>query len=82
MKKRKIYTQLYVMMLEGAILTPDKIMEFSEHYGEVGSALAGWRPPKKIYYTIGTCRAAKRYLPAEIREKVEIHLFESKGKVE
>ncbi len=81
MKKPKNYKYLYVLMLDGCILTPDSFQQYWKNYG-MGAGVYGWRPPKKIYYTIGSARRGARFVPKEIREKVEIHRFQSAGKIE
>lgn len=68
-------------MFEGHILTPDVVRQYWEHYGAGGSTLQGWRPPKKVYYTLPTAKAQLRWVPEQIRSKVEIHRFISAGKV-
>ncbi len=75
----KQYTKLYVLMLDGVILTPDSFQEYWKNYGTTGSSLYGWRPPKKIYYTLGHARNGLRFVPEQIRDKVQIHVFESAG---
>jgi hypothetical protein len=77
----KRYTELYVMMLDGAILTPDVFSQYWENYGAGGSTLQGWRPPKKIYYTLPTAKAQMRWIPEQIRSKVQIHRFVSAGAI-
>lgn len=79
MKKPKIYKELYVLVLDGNILTPDSFKEYWKNYGD--QQLYGWRPPKKIYYTLGTAKTGLHYVPTQIRDRVEIHKFVSTGKV-
>lgn len=75
-KNKKEYTELYVLMLDGKILTPDTFKEYWKNYGGSYSAqLYGWRPPKKIYYTLGHAQNGLRHVPKEIQEKVEITIF-------
>jgi len=78
--KNKVYKELFVLVLNGNILTPDSFREYWKNYGNAD--LYGWRPPKKIYYTIGHAKAGRRFVPREIRNKVEIHKFVSAGKVD
>ncbi len=75
----KIYKDLYVLMLDGNILTPDSFKQYWKNYG--GQQLYGWRPPKKIYYTLGAAKNGIRCVPVQIRDRVEIHKFGSIGKV-
>jgi hypothetical protein len=81
-KKKKEYKDLYVLVLDGFILTPDTFLQYWKNYGSIGSNLQGWRPPKKIYYTLGYAKSGLKRVPKEIRDKVEIHKFVSTGKVE
>jgi hypothetical protein len=81
MKKLKVYKELFVLVLDGNILTPDTFTKYWENYGSTGSVLYGWRPPKKVYYTMGAARNGLRHVPEQIRAKVEIHKFVSAGKV-
>ena len=78
--KNKLYTDLYVLMLDGHILTPDSFKEYWKSYGH--SQLYGWRPPKKIYYTLGHAKNGLRHVPIQIRDKVEIHVFKSSEKID
>lgn len=71
--KPKLYTDLYVIMLDGYILTPDAFKEFWKNYGN--NNLHGWRAPKKIYYTEGQIKAALSHIPQELIGKVEICIF-------
>lgn len=79
MAKPKIYQELFVLMLDGHILTPDSFKEYWKKYGE--AQLYGWRPPKKVYYTLGAAKNGLRFVPAQIKDKVEIHKFASQGEV-
>lgn len=79
MKTVKLYKDLYVLMLDGNILTPESFKEYWKNYG--GNQLYGWRPPKKIYYTMGAAKNGLRFVPTQIRNKVEIHKFVSAEKV-
>lgn len=80
--KIKQYKELYVLMLGDYILTPDTFKEYWEGYGSGATGLYGWRPPKKIYYTLGQARRGKRYVPKEIAKCVKIHKFLSAGEVD
>ena len=77
----KEYRELYVLMLNGAILNPASFKDYWKDYGVNDNGLYGWRPPKKIYYTLGAAKNGLRFVPHQIRDKVEIHLFRSDGKV-
>lgn len=76
-KKTKQYKELYVLMLGDYILTPDTFKEYWGNYGNSASGLYGWRPPKKVYYTLGQAKCGLHYVPAAIQHKVKIHKFAS-----
>jgi len=81
--KNKVYKELFALVLDGNILTPDSFKEYWKNYGNQSySGLYGWRPPKKIYYTLGHAKAGRHHVPIQIRDRVEIHRFVSVGKVE
>jgi hypothetical protein len=81
-KSPKVYTELYALMLDGHILTPESFKEYWKNYGQASlSGLYGWRPAKKIYYTLGQAKAGLAHVPEQIKSKVEIHRFASAGKV-
>ncbi len=75
-KQRK---DLYVLMLDGEILSAESFKKYCKGYGH--NDMHGWRPPKKVYYTKGAAKSGRRYVPKEIQDKVEIHLFQSVGKI-
>lgn len=37
-----------------------------------GMNLQGWRPPKKVYFTLGMARSGATHLPREIIDEIEI----------
>jgi hypothetical protein len=81
MARKPIETkELFVLMLDGFVLTPDSFSRYWKNYGSGGSGLYGWRPPKKIYYTEGQAKAGLAHIPEAIKDKVEIHKFVSAGK--
>ncbi len=80
-RKEVEYTELFVLMLDGKILTPAAFEKYWNNYGSGASSLYGWRPPKKIYYTLGQARCGLSHVPAEIKSKVEIYKFVSAGVV-
>lgn len=55
------------------ILTPDTFKKYWPGYGS--NNLYGWRPPKKIYYTIGTARSGFSHIPDKIKPKLAIATF-------
>jgi phosphoribosylformylglycinamidine (FGAM) synthase PurS component len=73
--KSKIYTELFALTFKdsGAILTPDSYKEYWKGYGQ--NDLSGWKPPKKIYYTLGTAKAGFGHIPEQIKPLVEISKF-------
>ncbi len=72
--------ELYALVLDGKILTPTLFKEYWKNYGN--NDLYGWKPPKKIYFTLGRAKAGKKWIPKELQDKVEIHRFTSSGKIE
>jgi len=58
------------------------------HKGEMIGAskaqcnLPGWRPAKKVYFTLGAARSGARYLPKEILDDCEIVEYGQKKVVE
>lgn len=77
MRKEKIYKELYVLVFKetGEIVTPDSFKKYWKNYGSVGNSLGGWRPPKKIYYTLGTAKSGFNYIPEQIKSQIGIALF-------
>jgi len=73
--------KLYVIVFNktGEILTPEAFQQFWKNYG--GNGLAGWRPPKKIYYTLSKAKNGFRYIPEEIKPHVSIAEFSISEKV-
>lgn len=73
--KDKIYTDLYVLVIKETkeILTPDSFAKYWENYGR--NDLYGWRPAKKIYYTLGTAKAGFAHIPEELKPKISIAIF-------
>lgn len=67
-------------MLDGFVLTPDSYKEYWRSYGE--GDLHGWRPPKKVYYTLGAAKNGMHHVPKQIRDKIEVHEFKSCCKVD
>ena len=57
----------------GEILTPKVFDKYWPNYGSSG--LCGWRPPKKIYYTLGTARSGFSHIPDKIKPKLAIATF-------
>jgi hypothetical protein len=57
----------------GEILTPESFKEYWKNYG--GNSLHGWRPPKKIYYTLGRAKGGFAYIPEQLKPLLEISEF-------
>lgn len=72
----KLYTELFVLMVDGYILTTELIQQYNSRYGS-----SNYKVAKKLYYTLGQAKAYLHYLPKEIKDKVEIHNFKSIGVV-
>jgi hypothetical protein len=72
-----LYTDLFVLILDGNILTPEAFKAHWKSYGSSG--LHGWRPPKKVYYKLSHARCGLSHVPQEIKSKVSIHKFSSVG---
>ena len=75
--KSKEYKELYVLVFKetGIILTPDSFHEYWKNYGSSGGNLYGWRPPKKIYYTLGMAKRGFSYIPDDLKPKITISKF-------
>lgn len=61
---------LYVLHYQGQIISPNIWKQFSKNYGS--SSLSGWKPPKKIYFSLSYAKSAIKHLPQQIRDKIEI----------
>jgi hypothetical protein len=57
---------LYVLHYKGQLMGTYKWSSFSP------DGLYGWRPPKKIYFTMGTAKCGISHLPKEIIPDVTI----------
>jgi len=73
--KPKIYTELFALTFKnsGEILTPDSFKKYWKGYG--GNCLQGWKPPKKIYYTLGTAKSGFGHIPEQIKPLIQISKF-------
>ena len=71
-KRKTLPNELFALHLDGQMLHPAVWANYSERYGKVGEWIQGWRPPKKVYHSIGHARVGIGQLPAELRGKVEI----------
>lgn len=64
----ELFAIVYKDTLE--ILTPKSFKKYWPNYG--GSYLQGWRPPKKIYYSLGFARSGFSHIPNELKDKLAI----------
>jgi len=72
---------LFVILFDGQFITPKLLKKIWTNYGSAGNTLQGWRPPKKVYYSLAVAKAQMRwiakYAPQEFVELVQIHRFAS-----
>ena len=70
-------SKLYVLTFKDTneILTPASFKAHWPNYGSIGSNLQGWRPPKKIYYTLGTAKSGFSHIPDKIKPYIAISEF-------
>lgn len=71
-KRKTLPNELFALHLEGQMLHPAVWANYSAKYGNAKDWIMGWRPPKKVYHSIGHARVGLGQLPAELRGKVEI----------
>lgn len=64
--------EIYAIHLDGQLLQLDVWKQYSSKYGEYGSQLQGWKPPKRFYYKLHHAKNGVRHLPPQIRDKVKI----------
>lgn len=55
------------------ILTPDVFKKYWPNYGN--NCLSGWKPPKKIYETIGRAKSGFAHCPNELKKDLAIAEF-------
>jgi hypothetical protein len=70
-------TELFTIIFKDTkeVLTPESFKAYWPNYGSSGSGLQGWRPPKKIYYTLGTARSGFSHIPEKLKPKLAIAKF-------
>lgn len=68
MKKQE--NAVYAFHLDGELLVGNVWKKYSSKYGDNG--LYGWKPPKRVYFTLGYARAGRSHLPHQIRNKTKI----------
>jgi hypothetical protein len=61
---------LYALHFKDELIEPNIWKKYSDKYGSQG--LYGWKPPKKVYYTLGHAKAAMKHLPKQIINEVQI----------
>lgn len=57
----------------GEVLTTESFMKYWPNYSS--NSLRGWRPPKKIYYTLGRAKGGFAYIPEQLKPFLEISEF-------
>jgi HD-like signal output (HDOD) protein len=70
--------KLYAIVFKESkeILDPKTIKKYWPNYGSAGSSgLYGWRPPKKIYDTLGRARTGFAHIPEQIKDQLAIATF-------
>jgi hypothetical protein len=67
--------ELYVLVFKesGDILTPDSFKKYWPSYGS--NWLSGWRPAKKVYYTLGKAKQGFNFTPDAIQDSLAIAKF-------
>lgn len=71
-------SKLYVITFKESkeMITPDSIKKFWKNYGSArSSGLYGWKPPKKVYFTLGQARRGFAFIPDELKPQCEISIF-------
>jgi hypothetical protein len=68
---------LYALIFKesGEIVTPESFKKYWKNYGDADGWLQGWRPPKKVYYTVGHAKSGFAHIPSEIKPLVSIAEF-------
>lgn len=57
----------------GEPLTPESFKKYWPNYGR--NDLYGWRPPKKVYYSLGNAKKGFVHIPDELKPKLVIAEF-------
>lgn len=70
--------QLYVITFKDTkeMITPDSIKQYWKNYGSAaGSGLYGWRPAKKVYFTLGQAKRGFSFIPDQLKPQCEISMY-------
>lgn len=71
-------SKLYVITFKDTkeMITPDSIKKFWKNYGSArSSGLYGWKPPKKVYFTLGQARRGFSFIPDQLKPQCEISMY-------
>ena len=63
--------KVYALHLDGEIINTNIWEKYSSKYG-----VYGWKPPKRLYFKPGHAKTGRSHLPHQIRDKVEIAVYE------
>lgn len=78
-------SELYVITFKETkeMITPDSIKKYWKNYGSAaGSGLYGWKPPKKVYFTLGQARRGFSFIPDQLKPQCEISMYAYSESVE
>ncbi len=71
-------SKLYVITFKETkeMVTPDSIKKYWKNYGSArGSGLYGWRPAKRVYYSLGKAKVGFSYIPDQLKPQCEISMY-------
>ena len=71
-------SKLYVITFKETkeMVTPDSIKKYWKNYGSArGSGLYGWRPAKRVYYSLGQAKVGFSYIPDQLKPQCEISMY-------
>jgi hypothetical protein len=71
-------SKLYVITFKETkeMATPDSIKKYWKNYGSArGNGLYGWRPAKKVYYSLGQAKKGFSFIPDELKPQCEISMY-------
>ena len=73
--------ELYALVIKETqeIVDAHTFSKYWKNYGEVGSTLSGWRPPKKIYTRLRDAKSGFSHIPQQLKPLVEIAVFTKSG---
>lgn len=68
-------SELYAIVFKSdkKLVTPSELKKRWPKYGTNG--LYGWRPPKRVYDTLGKAKAGFAHLPEDLKPELCIHPF-------